>query len=51
VAFWRDPSEIGASAGARSVFEPSLSADRRESLCAGWKRAVERSRGWVEEEA
>ena len=51
VEFWRDTSEIGASAGSRTLFEPRLSADRRESLCAGWKRAVERSRGWVEEGA
>ena len=51
VAFWRDPSEIGTGAGARTVFEPSLSADRRESLYAGWKRAVERSRGWALEGA
>jgi glycerol kinase len=49
VAFWRDADEIGASAGAPTLFEPRLSADRRESLCAGWARAVERSRGWVEE--
>jgi glycerol kinase len=51
VEFWRDVSAIGASAGSRTLFEPRLSADRRESLCAGWKRAVERSRGWVEEGA
>jgi glycerol kinase len=28
------------------VFEPGLEEDRREVLYAGWKRAVERARGW-----
>ncbi|MCG8592410.1 MAG: glycerol kinase GlpK [Proteobacteria bacterium] len=27
-------------------FEPSLSADRRDALYAGWQRAVERAKGW-----
>ncbi|MDH3283310.1 MAG: glycerol kinase GlpK [Acidobacteriota bacterium] len=45
--FWREMSEIGAAAGERTVFEPDLCAERRESLYAGWKRAVERSRGWA----
>ena len=51
VGFWRDGGGIGARGGDHRLFEPSLSADRRESLYAGWKRAVERSRGWVEDEA
>ncbi len=29
------------------TFEPGWSADRREEGYAGWKRAVERSRGWM----
>ena len=29
------------------VFEPSWSADRRDEGYAGWRRAVERSRGWA----
>jgi glycerol kinase len=31
-------------------FEPVWDADRRESAFRGWKRAVERSRHWIEEE-
>lgn len=30
------------------TFKPRLGADRREELYAGWKRAVERARDWVE---
>jgi glycerol kinase len=29
------------------VFEPSWSADRRDEGYAGWRHAVERSRGWA----
>jgi glycerol kinase len=28
-------------------FEPRMGADERESLLAGWRRALERSRGWA----
>jgi len=46
VGFWEDPEELaGATAGGR-VFEPTLDARRRETLYAGWKRAVERARDW-----
>jgi len=49
VGFWGDRSEIaGAEAGLR-LFEPQMSADRRESLYAGWGRAVERSREWSDD--
>ena len=50
VGFWRDTSDIEAGEAGRSVFEPCLSEDRRESLYAGWKRAVERSRDWARPE-
>ncbi len=47
--FWSDRSVLESVTldGART-FEPGLSADRRESLYAGWKRAVERSRDWAD---
>jgi glycerol kinase len=45
VGFFRDRSDV-ESAGELSVFEPRMSEERREELYAGWKRAVERSRGW-----
>jgi glycerol kinase len=48
VGFWRRPQEI-PSAGELRVFEPQLDAGRRDALYAGWKRAVERARGWVQE--
>ncbi len=32
-------------------YEPRMSADERGTLLSGWRRAVERSRGWAQEEA
>jgi glycerol kinase len=49
VGFWRDAREITSGSDGVTIFEPSIDADRRESLYAGWKRAVERSLGWVED--
>jgi glycerol kinase len=37
-AMWREAAR----------YEPRMSADERESLLAGWHRALERSRGWVQ---
>ena len=32
----------------RRRYEPSMGADRRESLLRDWGRALERARGWAE---
>ena len=50
VGFFADRQRIVA-AGELTVFEPRMDASRREALYAGWKRAVERSRGWIGEGA
>jgi glycerol kinase len=48
VRFWRDAAELEATSAAEArVFEPRLPEAEREVLYAGWKRAVERSRGWA----
>jgi len=47
VGYWSDRAQLEDAAGkGATVFEPAMEADRRASLCAGWKRAVERSMGW-----
>lgn len=48
VGFWSDRAQLDQATGRRRTFAPELSADRRETLYAGWKRAVERSRDWAE---
>ena len=47
VGFWRSQDEIAAQWQLERRFEPRMSADQRDSLYAGWQRAVERSRGWA----
>jgi glycerol kinase len=49
VGFWKDVSELAGSGTGLAIFEPAMGVDRRESLYAGWRRAVERSRDWAQE--
>jgi glycerol kinase len=42
---WRSVEELERFWRAERVFDPKMSADERESLYAGWKRAVARCRG------
>jgi glycerol kinase len=50
VGFWKDRRELeSVTAHGASRFAPALAAARRDALYAGWKRAVERSRGWATE--
>jgi glycerol kinase len=47
VGFWKDREEIATQWKVDRVFEPEMKMERREELYDGWKRAVERSRGWA----
>jgi glycerol kinase len=42
-------SQVAEIGDERARYEPRISADERESLLAGWHRALERSRGWARE--
>jgi glycerol kinase len=44
---WKTPDELRRRRAVAARYEPRMSADERESLYAGWLRAVERSRGWA----
>jgi glycerol kinase len=46
--FWRGPEELRANWRMDRRWEPAWSRDRREAGYAAWRRAVERSLGWVE---
>jgi len=50
VGFWNDQGDIEES-GDMMLFEPQMSIDERESRYRNWRRAVDRSRNWVEGEA
>src|SRR5579864_3211863 len=47
VNFWSSPAEVAEHWVLDRTFEPSMSADQRESLYASWKRAVEHSLHWA----
>ena len=48
VGVWRDLADLRANWTVDRVFEPRWSEDRREAGYRGWRRAVERTRGWLE---
>ncbi len=48
VGYWDSIGQIGQQWQADRRFEPTTSADERQGKLAGWKRAVERSRHWVQ---
>jgi glycerol kinase len=47
VGFWKSLDELRQNWGVDRVFEPQWNAARREEGYAGWKRAVERAKGWL----
>jgi glycerol kinase len=48
VGYWKNVDEIEEIWQAEASFEPRADARGMEAKYAGWKRAVERSRGWEE---
>ncbi len=44
--FWSSQEEIASQWQVERTFEPAMSDTERDSLYAGWQRAVERSKGW-----
>jgi glycerol kinase len=48
VGIWGDLDELAAIRAVDRRFEPSMPGERRASLLRGWRRAVERAKGWAE---
>ncbi|MFN7035188.1 MAG: glycerol kinase GlpK [Bellilinea sp.] len=48
VGFWSNFDELRANWGKDAEWHPKMAAEEREKLYAGWKKAVERTFGWVE---
>lgn len=48
VGFWDSPSELEGLVKIERSFEPEISGDERMKLWRGWRKAVERAKGWVE---
>jgi glycerol kinase len=47
VGFWRDRAELAANWQEDVRWEPRWAEEQRERGYAGWRRAVERTLGWV----
>jgi glycerol kinase len=50
IGYWRDLAEIEANWALDRRFEPAMPVEQRERLLRGWRRAVERSLAWAEED-
>ena len=46
---WESQDEIAEQWQLEKTFEPQISADQRNALYAGWRKAVERARHWAED--
>jgi glycerol kinase len=49
VGFWESKEEIAKKWAVSQAYTPNLSEDKKEKLYRGWKKAVERAKGWEEE--
>ncbi len=47
VGYWRSLDEIASQWQRERLFEPTMSADQRDSLYDGWRKAVVRARSWA----
>jgi glycerol kinase len=47
---WRSPEALHDLWQLDRAFEPAMPPARRDALYAGWRRAVDRARGWAREE-
>mgnify|MGYP001557478826 CR=1 FL=1 len=47
--FWQDTKDIGNHQEIDRIFKPEITDENRNSLYTGWRRAVERSQGWIQE--
>jgi glycerol kinase len=48
--YWQSTDEMRANWGSDKTWEPRMSQDQRETLYAGWKKAVTRTFDWLEDE-
>jgi glycerol kinase len=47
VDFWASQDEIATQWAIEHTFEPTMKADEREALRAGWTKAVQRAKAWL----
>jgi glycerol kinase len=47
--YWQNTDEMRANWGMDKTWEPQMSDDQRNTLYAGWKKAVTRTFDWIEQ--
>ncbi len=47
VGYWKNNEELRANWGKDKEWKPDMAAEKRESLYAGWKKAVTRTFDWI----
>ena len=50
VGFWKNTGELPSGGGENVTFSPGISDKKREEGYRGWKKAIEKSRGWVNDD-
>ena len=50
IGLWPGPEALRSLWRLDRAFEPTMPAERREALYAGWRRAVARARDWARED-
>jgi glycerol kinase len=48
VGFWKDPADVARNWQEDRRFSPRLPDATRDEMYSGWKRAVERAKGWAD---
>ena len=49
IGLWSDLGDLRSNWAIDRVFEPRWDASRRDAAYAGWQKAVERSRDWIDD--
>lgn len=47
VGIWKSTDELSRQWKIDRIFEPTIGDDQRQTMLAGWRKAVEKSRGWA----
>ena len=51
VGLWKSVDELESHRSVDRVFEPSMDAGERERLVRWWRKAVDRTKDWAEDES
>lgn len=47
IRYWKDTTDIVENVSIERVFQPGISVEKREKLVRNWKKAVDRTKSWI----